>query len=81
MSETEVLTTDRWITEIEMCQEPGCVLAAGHSPGGCRQRRVSMLACPHNVPNFGPECPICDVATVQLAGKIRYEMRGDPRRR
>lgn len=25
-------------------------------------RRVSMLACPHGVPNFGPECPVCDGA-------------------
>lgn len=28
-------------------------------------RRVSMLACPHGVPNFGPECPVCDTAANQ----------------
>lgn len=43
-----------------MCAEPGCVLAADHPPGEHRQHRVSLLACPHNVPNFGPSCPICD---------------------
>lgn len=37
-----------------------------------------MLACPHNVPNFGPSCPICDVASVQLAGKLNYELYGNP---
>lgn len=64
--------------KVDMCQEPNCVLAAGHPPDKHAQRRVSMLACPHNVPNFGPECPICDIASVQLAGKLRYESYGDP---
>lgn len=69
------------LVEIEMCPEPGCVLAAGHPSGKHAGRRVTMLACPHNVPNFGPECPICDTASVQLAAKHRYELRGDPRPR
>lgn len=64
---------------VEMCDEPDCVLAARHPPGEHRQRRVSMLACPHNVPNFGPECPICDTESVQLAAQFRYEAYGDPR--
>lgn len=72
---------DRVTVEVPMCEEKGCVLAAGHPPGEHRERRVTMLACPHNVPNFGPECPICDVGSVQLAGKIRYELYGDPRPR
>lgn len=25
------------------------------------ERRASALACPHNVPNFGPDCPVCDL--------------------
>jgi len=47
---------------VEMCSKPGCVLAADHIDRGAEHasRRVSMLACPHNVPNFGPPCPICD---------------------
>jgi hypothetical protein len=72
---------DQVTVEVEMCQDPGCVLAAGHPPGEHRERRVSMLACPHNVPNFGPACPICDVASAQLGGKLRYELCGDPRPR
>ncbi|SKI79279.1 Uncharacterised protein [Mycobacteroides abscessus subsp. massiliense] len=48
------------MSRIAMCQEPGCVLATDHPPGEHQGRRVSMLACPHNVPNFGPECPTCD---------------------
>ena len=46
---------------VEMCPDPGCVLAADHPAGEHREHRVSLLACPHNVPNFGPPCPICDV--------------------
>ncbi len=72
---------DQVTVEVEMCQDPECALAAGHPPGKHRERRMSMLACPHNVPNFGPECPICDVASVQLGGKVRYELYGDPRLR
>jgi hypothetical protein len=72
---------DAVTVEMDMCQETGCVLAAGHPPNKHAQRRVSMLACPHNVPNFGPECPICDIASVQLSGKLRYEISGDPRPR
>jgi hypothetical protein len=45
---------------VEMCPKKGCVLAASHPKGKHRSYRVSMLACPHNVPNFGPSCPICD---------------------
>lgn len=39
-----------------------------------------MLACPHNVPNFGPECPICDVDTVRLGAEHRYHAYGDVNR-
>lgn len=48
--------------EIEMCQYEGCVMAAIHVDWGRPHaiRRGSALACPHNVPNFGPSCPICD---------------------
>ena len=74
----EKLNQDRWVTEIEICPEPDCVLAAGHPKDKHASRRVSMLACPHNVPNFGPECPICDVASIQLAGKLNYELYGNP---
>lgn len=45
---------------VEMCQEPDCVLAADHPEGKHRPNRVSLLACPHNIPNFGPPCRICD---------------------
>jgi hypothetical protein len=45
---------------IGMCQEPNCVIWAGHPKGEHRSYRVSQLACPHNVPNFGPSCPVCD---------------------
>lgn len=62
-----------------MCEHPECVLAAGHPEGQHRQHRVTMLACPHNVPNFGPACPICDYASIQLAAELRYQLRGDPR--
>jgi hypothetical protein len=67
--------------EIEMCSTPGCVLAAGHPPGRHRQRRVSALACPHNVPNFGAPCPICDTESIQKAAKLCYQLYGDPRGR
>lgn len=46
--------------KVDMCQEPGCVLWSGHPPGEHRERRGSLLACPHNIPNFGPPCPVCD---------------------
>ncbi len=52
--------TVKVLRDVEMCEEPGCVLAADHPAGEHRERRVSQLACPHNVPNFGPDCPICD---------------------
>lgn len=68
-------------TRIKMCEEPGCVLADGHRLGEHREHRVSMLACPHNVPNFGPCCPICDTASVRLGAEMRYELYGDPRER
>lgn len=54
------MPTDNKGNVIEMCREPGCVLAADHRGGEHRSYRVSQFACPHNVPNFGPECPICD---------------------
>lgn len=50
--------------EVEMCDEPLCVLAAKHPAGKHAERRMSMLACPHNVPNFGPDCPICDADAI-----------------
>ena len=77
--ETYKNLSDVEVVEIEMCPEPGCVIAAGHPPGKHVERRVSMLACPHNVPNFGPECPICDISSIQGNAKWRYQMYGDPR--
>ena len=76
---TEKIGLSRLVTEIELCDEPGCVLAKGHPKGEHRERRVSMLACPHNVPNFGPSCGICDVASVQLGYILRYKTYGDSR--
>lgn len=54
------LPKDKHGNEIAMCKRSGCVLAADHPKGQHRTRRVSMLACPHNVPNFGPPCSVCD---------------------
>ncbi|QGF20205.1 hypothetical protein SEA_SIXAMA_26 [Gordonia phage Sixama] len=44
---------------IKLRKKKTCVLAANH-PGEHQKTRVSALACPHNVPNFGPPCGICD---------------------
>ncbi|QEM41496.1 hypothetical protein SEA_FORZA_27 [Gordonia phage Forza] len=45
---------------VEICKKKKtCILAAGH-PGKHSKVRVSKLACPHNIPNFGPPCGICD---------------------
>lgn len=56
------MPVDRHGNEIKMCKKSGCVLAADHVTRGQEHttRRVSLMACPHNVPNFGPSCPICD---------------------
>lgn len=45
---------------VEMCEKKDCVLAANHPKGKHRSYRVSLMACPHNIPNFGPSCPVCD---------------------
>ena len=81
MSIYKLETRDGTTISIEMCPEPKCVLADGHPPGKHAERRVSMLACVHNIPNFGPECPICDFATTRLAAEMRYKMYGDTRHR
>lgn len=52
----------RFENGVEMCLHDGCVLYAGHVDRGWGHatRRFSQLACPHNVPNFGPGCQVCD---------------------